>query len=214
MLRVDDARGTRLAVDKLSRGTREQLFLALRLALASSFARRGVSLPLVLDDVLVNFDVGRAKAAAAVLRDFAESGHQVLVFTCHEHIAKLFKQIKAEVRQLPDNAEPQAIAADQPARRPRRPRHEVAAESEPEPEEVETEPAVASAPPAPPPVPVPPPAPMMIARPVPVVVASAPPIIVAPPAPVMLPPAACRRAAAAAGPCPAAATSRGANAWS
>ncbi len=185
VLRVDDAEGRSLPVEKLSRGTREQLFLALRLALASSFARRGIQLPLVLDDVLVNFDVTRAKAAAGVLRDFAREGHQVLLFTCHEHIARLFKQLKAEVRQLPDNGEPQTVVAEQPARRPRRPRHEVAAEAEPEPiqepEEVEAE--VAS----PPPVPLPPPAPLL--PPAPVIVAPRPPVIIAPPAPVVLPPA-------------------------
>ena len=90
----------------MSRGTREQLFLSLRLALASSYARRGSPLPLVLDDVLVNFDADRAKAAAAVLRDFAAEGHQLLVFTCHEHIHKLFKSLKVPVSQLPSNAEP------------------------------------------------------------------------------------------------------------
>jgi uncharacterized protein YhaN len=120
---VDDGQGRSLKVEVLSRGTREQLFLALRLALVSSFARRGVRLPLVLDDVLVNFDAGRAKAAAVVLRDFARGGNQVLIFTCHEHIARLFKHIKAEVRQLPDNGQSQAATADativRPARRPR-----------------------------------------------------------------------------------------------
>ena len=30
-------------------------------------------------------DAGRAKAAAGVLRDFARAGHQLLVFTSHEH---------------------------------------------------------------------------------------------------------------------------------
>ena len=105
-LRVDDAQGRALPVESLSRGTREQLFLSLRLALASSYARRGSPLPLVLDDVLVNFDAERAKAAAAVLRDFAAEGHQLLVFTCHEHILKLFKSLKVPVSQLPSNAEP------------------------------------------------------------------------------------------------------------
>ena len=41
VLRVDDAEGHSLPVEVLSRGTREQLFLSLRLALASSYARRG-----------------------------------------------------------------------------------------------------------------------------------------------------------------------------
>jgi hypothetical protein len=105
-LRVDDAEGHALPVESLSRGTREQLFLSLRLALASSYARRGAPLPLVLDDVLVNFDAERAKAAAAVLRDFAAEGHQLLVFTCHEHLHKLFKSLRVPISQLPSNAEP------------------------------------------------------------------------------------------------------------
>jgi hypothetical protein len=107
LLRVDDAEGRSLPVEALSRGTREQLFLSLRLALAACYARRGAPLPLVLDDVLVNFDAQRAKAAAAVLRDFAAAGHQLLVFTCHEHILKLFKALKLPVSRLPDNAEPE-----------------------------------------------------------------------------------------------------------
>ena len=74
VLRVEDAEGQGLAVEMLSRGAREQLFLSLRLALAAHFARRGATLPLILDDVLVNFDTDRARAAAQVLRDFAALG--------------------------------------------------------------------------------------------------------------------------------------------
>ena len=107
VLKVDDADGNSLPVESLSRGTREQLFLGLRLALAAAYARHGAPLPLVLDDVLVNFDARRAKAAAAVLRDFAAQGHQLLVFTCHEHILKLFKSLKVPVNHLPDNSENQ-----------------------------------------------------------------------------------------------------------
>jgi hypothetical protein len=94
-----------MAVEVLSRGAREQLFLSLRLALAAHFARRGAALPLILDDVLVNFDMDRARAAAQVLRDFAGLGHQMLVFTCHDHIAKLFRGLKTPVCELPSNAE-------------------------------------------------------------------------------------------------------------
>ncbi len=103
ILWVDDAHGNALAVDKLSRGTREQLFLSLRLALVSAYARRGVRLPIVMDDVLVNFDVARVKAAVEVLRDFVRAGHQILVFTCHEHIASLFRSARVPVRPLPGN---------------------------------------------------------------------------------------------------------------
>jgi uncharacterized protein YhaN len=105
-LKVDDAAGHSLPVESLSRGTREQLFLGLRLALAACYARRGAPMVLVLDDVLVNFDSARARAAVAVLDDFAVAGHQLLVFTCHEHIMEMFAARGAPVARLPDNAEP------------------------------------------------------------------------------------------------------------
>jgi uncharacterized protein YhaN len=103
-LRVDDAEGNSLPVEVLSRGTREQLFLSLRLSLIRAYGQRGVMLPTVLDDVLVNFDASRAKAAAGVLRDFAAEGFQILLFTCHEHVAKIFKNLKVATRELPNNA--------------------------------------------------------------------------------------------------------------
>ena len=106
ILLVDGPEERALGVEVLSRGAREQLFLSLRLALASSYARRGAELPLLLDDVLVNFDIQRAKAAAAVLRDYAAGGHQLFVFTCHEHISQLFESLKVEVTRLPENTEP------------------------------------------------------------------------------------------------------------
>lgn len=101
ILLVEGAGGESIPVESLSEGSREQLFLCLRLALAGSYARRGASLPMVLDDVLVNYDQQRAKAAAGVLRDFADTGHQLLVFTCHEHLARLFKSLRIDVRTLP-----------------------------------------------------------------------------------------------------------------
>ena len=100
-LLVDTATGETLAVEHLSRGTREAVYLGLRLALVDAYARRGALLPMVLDDVLVNFDSDRARAAAIVLRDFAASGYQVLMFTCHDHIRDLFHNLDVDVRILP-----------------------------------------------------------------------------------------------------------------
>ncbi len=100
-LRIDTADGQETQPAILSRGTREQLYLCLRLALADSFAERGVRLPMVLDDVLVNFDDRRARLAAELLCDFAAGGHQLFVFTRHAHIARLFEELQAPVRYLP-----------------------------------------------------------------------------------------------------------------
>lgn len=73
---------------ELSRGTREQLYLALRLAYVRNHAAKAEAVPLILDDILVNFDAGRARATAAVLADFAVR-NQMLFFTCHEETADL-----------------------------------------------------------------------------------------------------------------------------
>jgi DNA repair exonuclease SbcCD ATPase subunit len=100
-LRIDNDKGQSLPLEVLSRGTREAVFIALRLSLAAAYSRRGATLPLVLDDVLVNFDTIRATSAAKVLRDFAALGHQVVMFTCHEHIMRMFDSIGVQVRVLP-----------------------------------------------------------------------------------------------------------------
>ena len=100
-LRIDNEKNQSLPLEVLSRGTREAVFIALRLSLAAAYSRRGVTLPLVLDDVLVNFDSIRATHAAKVLRDFASLGHQVIMFTCHEHIMRIFHNIEVQVRVLP-----------------------------------------------------------------------------------------------------------------
>jgi len=79
---VIDADGRAVAAGALSRGAVEQLYLSVRLGLVAAFADRGLRLPLLLDDVCVNFDPARADATAAVIADFARE-HQVLLFTCH-----------------------------------------------------------------------------------------------------------------------------------
>jgi len=81
----------------LSRGTAEQLYLCLRLALASSFASGATALPVVLDDVLVNFDPARAAAVARAVAEVAAT-HQVIAFTCHPHIVELLRAAAPDAR--------------------------------------------------------------------------------------------------------------------
>ena len=61
-----------------SDGTADQLYLALRLAVAEELMPHA---PLVLDDALVRFDDDRLKAAVEVLKDMAKE-KQVILFTC------------------------------------------------------------------------------------------------------------------------------------
>ena len=102
-LLVDNRDEETIPVDKLSRGTREAVYLSLRLALVAAYARRGATIPMILDDVLVNFDGQRAQAAAEVLYDFSRNGHQILMFTCHEHMRDMFYSLGADVRILPEH---------------------------------------------------------------------------------------------------------------
>jgi hypothetical protein len=117
-LRIDNRSGQSLPLEVLSRGTREAVFIALRLSLAAAYSRRGVVVPLVLDDVLVNFDTIRAESAARVLQDFASLGHQVIMFTCHEHIMKIFHKIGVQVRVLPTQGSPGEAEIYHPAYQP------------------------------------------------------------------------------------------------
>ncbi len=80
--------GERVGVDGMSDGTRDQLYLALRLAAVAVAAGESDPMPLVLDDVLINFDEGRAAAALEILGELSDST-QVLLFTHHQHVAKL-----------------------------------------------------------------------------------------------------------------------------
>jgi len=98
---IDDEYGQTFRVEQLSGGTREQLFLSIRFALVREFAKRGVELPLVMDDLFVNFDQERTEAAADCLLEVAAEGQQVLFFTCHEHIAHLFQRKNVEPLWLP-----------------------------------------------------------------------------------------------------------------
>ncbi|MDR1483602.1 MAG: AAA family ATPase [Planctomycetaceae bacterium] len=101
VLMVDDVLGNTCDIGWISRGTRELLFIALRLALATAFAQHGSVLPIILDDVLVNFDAKRSRAMAKLLIEYAKSGRQIFVFTCHEHVCRIFQGLDVLVRILP-----------------------------------------------------------------------------------------------------------------
>ena len=80
--------GDAVAVEGLSDGTRDQMFLALRLASLEQRIEGGQVFPLIVDDLLLTFDNERATAA---LRELARLSNQtqVLFFTHHSHLVEL-----------------------------------------------------------------------------------------------------------------------------
>lgn len=153
VLLIEDRDGVRWTPERLSRGTREQVFLALRLALVADLERAGIRLPLIMDDALVNFDDERAQFAAQTLVEFAsERGRQMLVLSCHAHVVQLFTQAGAHIRGLDggwlsSRQLPAGAAVRQP---PPTPRDELPLQ-----EEVATEPPMAEEIPQPPTLPQP-----------------------------------------------------------
>lgn len=71
----------------LSRGTRDQIYLSLRLGLLDHLDADRERLPLVLDEALVHWDGGRRAEVYRVLEQVADR-RQVLLLTCHEHLAE------------------------------------------------------------------------------------------------------------------------------
>jgi len=80
--------GRPVAVEHLSEGSRDQLFLALRLAALEAHLSSHEPMPLILDDLLVTFDDERTCAILPVLAAMA-ARTQVLLFTHHEHLLPL-----------------------------------------------------------------------------------------------------------------------------
>ena len=72
----------------MSDGTADQLYLALRLASFEHYVSNNEPLPLVLDDILVQFDNERTKATLRVLAEVSKVT-QLIMFTHHSHLVEL-----------------------------------------------------------------------------------------------------------------------------
>ncbi len=85
---VEDQEGRQKSVQELSRGTAEQLYLSLRFGFIREFGRHSESLPIVFDDVLVNFDPERCKSTCEAIKDLVP-GNQLFYFTCHPETVEM-----------------------------------------------------------------------------------------------------------------------------
>ncbi|MER7128811.1 AAA family ATPase [Streptosporangium saharense] len=93
-----------LGVNQLSEGTRDQLYLALRLASLERYAQEGHTLPFVVDDIFMTFDDERTRATLGVLNEMANR-FQMIVFTHHDHLVDLalaeLPEERVHVHRLP-----------------------------------------------------------------------------------------------------------------
>jgi uncharacterized protein YhaN len=88
--------GSKLATE-LSKGTRFQLYLALRVAGYYEFARSRQSVPFIADDIMETFDEFRAEEALRLFAEMAEVG-QVIYLTHHRHLCDIAQRVCPTVK--------------------------------------------------------------------------------------------------------------------
>lgn len=83
------------SLEYLSDGTKDQLYLAVRLAVCSLALPKppeGEACPLILDDVLDSFDDKRAEQALSLLSELAQE-RQIILFTCHSREKRIVERL-------------------------------------------------------------------------------------------------------------------------
>lgn len=78
-----------------SSGTGDQVFLAIRLAMALSFGEQIEPLPIVLDDIFVRFDEKRQRETLRFLMELGKK-QQIFLFTCHERTMHIAEEVGYE----------------------------------------------------------------------------------------------------------------------
>ncbi|MCD2452780.1 AAA family ATPase [Methylicorpusculum oleiharenae] len=77
--------GTLVGISGMSDGTRDQLYLALRLAALEMHLEQAMPLPFIADDLFINYDDVRSKAGFEALKALSEQT-QVIFLSHHDHL--------------------------------------------------------------------------------------------------------------------------------
>jgi uncharacterized protein YhaN len=89
------AAGGLVEIDGMSEGTRDQLYLALRLAALELHLAQTEPLPFIADDLFINYDDGRAQAGLQALAHLSEMT-QVIFLSHHAHLVPLAQAVLGE----------------------------------------------------------------------------------------------------------------------
>jgi uncharacterized protein YhaN len=95
------ADGRAVGVSKMSDGTRDQLFLAFRLASIEQYGKEGEPIPFIADDILVHFDDARTAASLELLAEIATT-NQVILFTHHKSVRDAAATLNSPAVQIID----------------------------------------------------------------------------------------------------------------
>lgn len=97
----DEVEGRPIEGEYLSGAAYEQIYLALRLGMIRILDPE-YKLPLLFDDILVQFDLVRERACFELFDDLVREGRQIIYFTCSKATAERIKEISPtwEVNQM------------------------------------------------------------------------------------------------------------------
>jgi len=96
---VEDSDGRQKDTFQLSKGTAEQLYLALRFGFIKELGKHSERLPIIFDDILVNFDPTRSMNAGNTIKQLATT-NQILYFTCHPGTVEALKEIALDAKVI------------------------------------------------------------------------------------------------------------------
>lgn len=83
----------------LSKGTVDQIYLSLRLAMINILSEGAEQIPMVLDDPFAHYDDARVKSAMKLMKEVSEKS-QVLLFTCREDVVRAAEALGAPVLHI------------------------------------------------------------------------------------------------------------------
>lgn len=96
---IYDSKEASKKIEQLSRGTKEQLLISIRLGFIEEYEKQTEPLPIIIDEAIVNFDPHRAKHTAEVLQEFGKD-RQILIFTCHPETKDYFDSSTINLIQI------------------------------------------------------------------------------------------------------------------
>ena len=94
-----DASGMAKQAQDMSKGTRFQLYLALRAAAYEQLADQGAALPFFCDDIFETFDEERTRSACRVMERVGRRG-QAIYLTHHQHVVDIAREVCGESVQI------------------------------------------------------------------------------------------------------------------
>jgi uncharacterized protein YhaN len=88
--------GDKVAIDGMSDGTTDQLYLALRVASIEKYAGENEPIPFIVDDILVHFDDKRSKETLKILLEISKQT-QIIFFTHHARLVEIMSEIALDM---------------------------------------------------------------------------------------------------------------------